>query len=53
MTQCMKTFTIEYDNEIEAVDKEDCKRILLSQLIEDMNEGILIKCFQIKEKYDD
>ena len=53
MTQKLKTFYLETDFEIEAIDKEDCKKILLSQLQEDMNKGILVNWFSIKEKYDD
>ena len=53
MTQKLKTFKIETEFEIKAIDKEDCKKILLSQLQEDMNKGILVNWFSIKEIYDD
>ena len=53
MTQKLKTFYLETDLEIKAIDKEDCKKILSSMLQEDMNEGILVNWFSIKEKYDD
>ena len=52
MTQKLKTFKIETEFEIKAIDKEDCKKILLSQLQEDMNEGILVGWFLIKERKD-
>ena len=53
MTQKLKTFKIETYFELEATDKEDCKKVLLSELQESMNEGIIVGLFQIKEKYND